>query len=913
MVDPTASGLEPRRLTDREWERIEAPITAFEAAWVRGERPLLGDYLAADSLHRQTLLVELVHAELEFRLKAGEPARVETYLTAFPDLATHRDVVMGLVRAEWSIRGRLEAKLGLDHYVGRFPTLAEELASRPIVPTPSALGPSPAISPIAVGFDADPLPRWLGKYELRQQVGCGGFGFVYRAWDSVLDRDAAVKIPRPEVAASALEVANFLREARNAITLRHPNIVEIYDAGPIDRTVCLVSEFVEGMTLAERLRIGAFGVFESVRIMKDVLGALGHAHDRKIIHRDLKPSNILLDRQGKPHLTDFGLAKRAAGDSTLSPTGAAQVLIGTPAYMAPEQARGDTASVDARSDIYSAGVLLYELLTGGVPFRGRGRILQVQIEEAAPISPRNLNDEVSPDLEMICLKALAKHPAERYQTTGAMIADLDDFEAGRPIAIQLGGDPLVPGRRRLRLRRSAATLAVLVLLIAAGARWLVLERLVRSQERLIESIARNAAEVAELPFLGGTDPADEHRRMVDAIWGRIGGWLATSPRDPGLGEFQITLLIRSAEHAAAVGFDPDTRRAWRGVVAAIERRQRDHLRAHDRSVDLARAYSALGKLDADGGLTDDARRNFKQAAGIWDELARRARERLAAAPDSGRLRLELAEALLAAEEAGRSAQVARTTAGVEEAAQLVGRVRPSPDLGPDDLLRLFRLQVTLARRSQALGNSPQARRWGRSALQTASPLQAAHVPANFAIELARTQVMIAQGMAADDPFLPLDEGAVPLCREAIEGVAAASRLDPLDLELARTWAFAEANLASILARRGQRGEAIRTLRAALDRNDAIRRARPRSHVDLGASAAARVDLGRFEADAGRTLPAIGQLVTAFVYADRAAALAPGVDAYRRDRARSAACLAHLVFGVSSARTSRSVAGSVTNW
>jgi tetratricopeptide (TPR) repeat protein len=285
-------------------------------------------------------------------------------------------------------------------------------------------------SEYGAAFVAEDLPRRIGRFELTALLGRGSFGAVYKARDLELDRWVAVKVPRAGCFASTEEQKRLLSEAKSAAQLSHPNIVAVHEVSRDGDLPYIVSDFVEGRTLAALMAERRPAFCETADLAAQVADALDYAHRHGIIHRDVNPRNILIDPDGQPHVTDFGLARREEGSILVTLEGE---ILGTPAYMAPEQAAGEVSKIDRRSDVYSLGVVLYELLTGELPFRGRIHRLLRQVIHEEPRPPRQMNDRIPRDLQTICLKAMAKSPARRYATAAELAADLRRYFRGEPI------------------------------------------------------------------------------------------------------------------------------------------------------------------------------------------------------------------------------------------------------------------------------------------------------------------------------------------------------------------------------------------------------------------------------------------------------------------------------------------------
>ena len=542
---------------DEAGARLSEAVSRFEEAWRRGAPPSIDDFLPDPSTDSGPLLVELVHTDLEYRLKAGQAVRVEEYLKRYPVLVGSS---LDLIAAEYDLRQRLDPDVGLDEYHGRFPDIFDALLARIGLPV-------------------------IAGYTLLGMIGRGGMGVVYRATDDTLRRTVALKVIHPGRHADVEVLARFRAEAEAAARLQHPNIIQVFQVGEAGGLPYMALEYADGGGLDRLLGGRPVAPRSAAALVETLARAVQEAHDRGVIHRDLKPANVLwvgagkglpastIEGPGLPKIADFGLAKLLNGESATTQAGQ---LLGTPSYMAPEQAEGRHDRVGPAADIHALGAILHEMLTGRPPFLGATPAETIeQVKSREPVLPSKLRPDLPRDLSTICLKCLAKDPTSRYDSALALADDLRRFLDGRPI---LARPPTSADRIAKLVRRNRVLVAGVAGVAVVATLGILLTE--RQRGRAVEAEAR----VEKQRPLNFERDAAEHRQRGDwpAVLRSIDAALAAGHPDPSrmhLDRAKALFALNRADDAL-------------GEIQAIERR--DDLGPLAAEIQLIRGDLLLG-------------------------------------------------------------------------------------------------------------------------------------------------------------------------------------------------------------------------------------------------------------------------------------------------------------------------------
>jgi WD40 repeat protein/tetratricopeptide (TPR) repeat protein len=472
--------------------------------WRQGQEPRVDDFLAQAGIREPRQILEVLLVDQAERFRLGRWVAAESYLESFPTVRDDPEQAVDLVFGEYLLREEIGEQPAPEEYLRRFPEYSAALRlqvelhhamgadherTTSVARGTATLGDRREAEP---GIDIEALPPIPG-YEVLGVLGRGGMGVVYRAWQKGLNRSVALKMVHAGAQASPQVLARFRVEAEAVARLQHPNIVQIHEVGQHTGSPFLVLELVEGRSLAQRLDGTPRPAREAAELVETLARAMHSAHCRGVVHRDLTPANVLLSADDQPKISDFGLAKLLFGGGDLrTQTGE---LLGTPSYMAPEQAASRHDAIGAATDTYALGAILYELLTGRPPFKAESALETLrQVIADEPVTPSRLRPKLPRDLETVCLKCLRKEPAQRYASALALADDLRRFLDGRPILARRS-TTVERGwrwcRRNKLLAATSFAFAAAVLILAVGATvaaWTFKEK--RDQIQKAETLGR---------------------------------------------------------------------------------------------------------------------------------------------------------------------------------------------------------------------------------------------------------------------------------------------------------------------------------------------------------------------------------------------------------------------------------------
>ncbi len=534
---------------------LDSVLLDFDRQWPTHQgQDLAGFVERLAPIDRPEALRELVKIDLQNRWSRGERRALEVYLAEHPGLATTPELRAELLEEELIARRRGGETLDEAELRRRFPEEADLVRtlwdsvcrqhrprSLPLPGQPRAGSRSPGTDTV-IG----------GRYRLLDRVGEGAHAEVFRATDPVLSREVAIKISRWPIAEGSDAAKRFLREAESIAQLQHPGIVSVYEFGRQDDRLFIVEELLTDGTLDERLRHGPVEPAKAVGWMREICNAVDYAHQCGVIHRDLKPANVLVDRHGRLRVGDFGLAAKREGNLRLTHDGD---MLGTPAYMAPEQVEA-AGNIQPATDVYALGAILYQMLTGSLPFSGSTASVLHQIMDGQVPSPRRRNPRIPAELETVCLKAMARESDQRYAGAGDLAEDLRRFLDHEPLRARRTG---WVGLLRHWVRRqpiAAAVLAIstaLLTTILAISFWRVTternrfrsER-DRANDALFQSLTSNVKNELRVKSGGW------HERAVEAVQTAAKSPAATAHRDE-LRELVAEVLLDPAPRLQAVG------------------------------------------------------------------------------------------------------------------------------------------------------------------------------------------------------------------------------------------------------------------------------------------------------------------------------------------------------------------------